>query len=320
MPEGVSKKSILSLSPSMIIADTTYNGRRYHNEDVDDLATQILEEGKLLQPVGVAGPYKDKERKGKYRLVWGFRRFLAMSNIIEGGLADGLPELGAIDARLVSEDPLDDKSAYFTNLVENVKHKSLTAMDQSVALNTLVDEFGLTNADAAAKLGMSASMASQLRPLAKLPATLHRHIADGRISASAAYELSKQPEAEIEAMAERLVAEVKASGKKGVSREAVVEAGRASAEAQAETAGGGTEDAGGVGETETGAGKAGKTAKPPMKPRSVKAGLSFLSIYKLTDIRSEKGTRQKVVEFMEKVFAGVEEKKLKKEFEAILTD
>jgi len=64
----------------------------------------------------------------------------------------------------------------------------------------------------------------------------------------------------------------------------------------------------------------GKAPKPPMKPRSVKAGLNFLSIYKLTDIRSEKGTRQKVVEFMEKVFQGVEEKKLKKEFESILSD
>jgi hypothetical protein len=213
---------------------------------------------------------------------------------------------------------MDDKSSYFTNLAENVKHKSLTAMDQSVALNTLVDEFGLTNADAAAKMGMSASMASQLRPLAKLPVHLHRHIADGRISAAAAYELSKQPEGEIEALADKLVAELKTTGKRGVSREAVVEASRASAEAQADAAEGGTEDAGAVGETEPPA--KGKTPKPPMKPRSVKAGLNFLSIYKLTDIRNEKGTRQRVVEFIEKVFQGVEEKKLKKEFEAILPD
>ena len=65
MAEGIGSKKILRLSPDKIVADVEYNGRRYHDSEIEDLTMQILEAGKLLQAVGVAGPYKNGENKGK---------------------------------------------------------------------------------------------------------------------------------------------------------------------------------------------------------------------------------------------------------------
>ena len=319
MAEGISKKTILRLSPAMIVADTENNGRRYHNVDVDDLAMEILEDGQLLQPVGVTGPFRKgegrPEDKGKYRLNFGFRRFQAMSMIIEGGLAVSTPgeeALSMIDCTLLSSEAGDDKAAFLFNLAENVSRESLNPMDQAHNITKLIDEFGMTNAEAAKELKISASSASQLKALMKLPVGLHKHLASGRIGASVGYELSRQPAEQIEGLAEKLLAETKAGGK--ITREAVVEATRAGGEA-----------GGGEGDTPAPEGETPADGKPsktrtPIKPRSIKAALSFLSIYKLTDIRTEKGKKQLVVEFVESVFAGVEEKKLKKIFDAILPD
>ena len=315
MAEGISKKTILRLSPDMIVADTENNGRRYHSVDVDELATEILEDGQLLQPVGVSGPYKKgegkPEYKGKYRLNFGFRRWQAMCMIIDGGMATGTPgeeALSMIDCTLLSPDAGDDKTAFLYNLAENVSREQLNPMDQAHNIVKLIDEFGMTNAEAAKELKISASAASQLKALMKLPVSLHKHLASGRIGASVGYELSRQPAEQIEALAEQLLAETKPGGK--ITREALTEATRADGEG----------DGGAAPDGEAPAdGKASKT-RTPIKPRSIKAALSFLSIYKLTDIRTEKGKKQLVVEFVESVFAGVEEKKLKKIFDAILPD
>ena len=320
MAEGISKKSILRLSPAMIAADVENNGRRTHNVDVDDLAMEILEDGQLLQPVGVTGPFRKgegrPEDKGKYRLNFGFRRFQAMSMIIEGGLAAGSPgeeALSMIDCTLLSSEAGNDKTAFLFNLAENVSREPLNPMDQAYNIVKLIDEFGMTNAEAAKELKISASAASQLKTLMKLPVSLHKHIASGRIGASVGYELSRQPAEQIEELAEKLLAETKATGGK-ITREALTEATRSDGEA-----------GGGEGDTPAPEGETPADGKPsktrtPIKPRSIKAALSFLSIYKLTDIRTEKGKKQLVVEFVESVFAGVEEKKLKKIFDAILPD
>jgi hypothetical protein len=308
MAEGISKKTILRLSPDKIVADTEYNGRRYHDSEIEDLTMQIVEAGKLLQAVGVAGPYKTGEHKGKYRLWFGFRRFLAMSDIIAGGLAATDNEsLTMIDCNLISDDPLDDKAAFLANLAENTDRKERTPMDDAVNLVRLIDEFGLSNADAAKAMRMKPSLASQRKTLAYLPVSLHKYIADGAISASVGYELSKLPVEEVEATAEKLIAEAKAAGGKRVTRDQMAESTRATAAEAPEG-----------GEAPEGDAAPAKRARAVIKPRSVKAAFSFLSIYKLTDIKSEKGQRQLIVEFMEKVFAGVDEKKLKKEFDAIL--
>jgi len=317
------KKYILRLTPDQVVMDVNKNNRRYHDIDIEDMTMQLLEAGKLLQPLGVSGPFKTGENKGKYRLDFGFRRFQAMSDIINGGLAVGTPgeeELSAIDCTLLSEDATDDKASYIANLAENFDRKSSTPMDESVALNTLIDEFGLTNAEAAKQLRMKPSLASQRKPLAKLPVCIHRYINDGVISASVGYELSKEPADKVQEIAERLVAEAKAAGKSRVSRDQMSDATReARAEETGAEAGDGEAAAGGTEDTSQ-TPTPGKKARTPLKARSVKAALNFLSIYKLTDIKSEKGTKQLVVEFLERVFQGVDEKKLKKEFDAILSD
>jgi len=310
MAEGIGKKSILRLSPDKIVADTEYNGRRYHDSEIEEMTMQILEAGKLLQAVGVAGPYKTGENKGKYRLWFGFRRFQSMCDIITGQLSPSENEaLTMIDCNLISDDPADDKAAFMANLAENTDRKERNPMDDAVNLVRLIDEFGFSNADAAKAMRMKPSLASQRRPLASLPISLHKYLADGTISASVGYELSKLPAEEVEAMAEKLIAEAKAAGGKRVTRDQMTEATR--------TATPETPEGPGEGEQIPGPGK---RVRAVVKPRSIKAAFNFLAIYKLTDIKSEKGKKQLVVEFLEKVFAGADEKKLKKEFDAILPD
>ncbi len=131
---------------------------------LEELAHSLREVG-MLQPIVVrpAG-------EGRYEIVAGERRFRAAR------LA-GLEEVPAVVRSTHDGDLLTEA------LVENIHRANLNPLEEAAAYQQLLDDFGVTHDQLAAKLGKSRPAISNALRLLTLPAALQDHIASGRLSA-----------------------------------------------------------------------------------------------------------------------------------------
>jgi len=115
---------------------------------LDELAESIRKQG-VIQPIVVR-----KLLGGRYEIVAGERRWRAAQ------LA-GLTEVPAI----IREIP--DEAAIAIALIENIQRESLNPIEESLALQRLIDEFSMTHAEIASAVGKSrATVTNLLRLLA----------------------------------------------------------------------------------------------------------------------------------------------------------
>jgi len=97
----------------------------------------------------------------------------------------------------------------------------LSPMEKAVAMERLMAETGMKGNEVASRLGVSTAMVSRLLSLLALPEPIRQALKEGKIPASAGYELSKIEDAATQAeMAERL-----AAGK--ITRDGVADARKA---------------------------------------------------------------------------------------------
>jgi ParB family chromosome partitioning protein len=124
--------------------------RRFEPEATAGLADSIRHQG-LLQPV-VVRPRPD----GGYELIAGERRWRAAKDA-------GVEAVPALVRNA------DDRDSLLLALVENVAREQLSAVEEARAYATLVDEFGLTLAGVAERVGRSKSSVSNRLRLLELP-------------------------------------------------------------------------------------------------------------------------------------------------------
>lgn len=141
--------------------------RNFSEKSLEELAASIRSQGLLqpllVRPLGPASP-------DKYEIVAGERRWRACQ------LA-GLTEAPVLIRSFSAKDTLA------AALVENLQREDLNPIDEALGLQTLKDEFGLSQDDLAQSLGKSRSaIANSLRLLA-LPESMRPLIAEGRLSA-----------------------------------------------------------------------------------------------------------------------------------------
>lgn len=117
-------------------------------EALEELASSIRAQG-LVQPV-VVRPVGDK-----YELIAGERRWRASQ----------LAELHEIPA-VVKEIP--DQAAAAMSLIENIQREDLNPLEESQALQRLIDEFGLTHQQVGDAVGRSRTAVSNLLRLLEL--------------------------------------------------------------------------------------------------------------------------------------------------------
>ncbi|WP_440070677.1 ParB/RepB/Spo0J family partition protein [Streptosporangium sp. OZ121] len=162
----------------------------FDEEALQDLAASISEVG-LLQPVVVRAT-----GEGRYELVMGERRWRASK------LA-GLSEIPAI-VRNTQEDKL-----LLDALIENLQREQLNALEEAAAYQQLLDDFGATHEQLAARIGRSRSHVTNTLRLLKLPPGVQLSVAAGTISAGHARALLRldDPAAQ-ERLARRIVAEL----------------------------------------------------------------------------------------------------------------
>lgn len=137
--------------------------REFDPAAIEELAASIREYG-LIQPITVR-PLD----KGYYQIIAGERRWRAAKMA-------GLSEVPV----LVKD--LSDESAAAVSLVENLQRTDLNPIEEASGYRDLIDAFGLTQEEAARRVGKSrASVANMLRLLA-LPQKVQDLCIDGSLS------------------------------------------------------------------------------------------------------------------------------------------
>lgn len=137
----------------------------FNEEALQELADSIRAQG-VVQPI-VVRPRPAKP--GRFELIAGERRWRAAQ------LA-GLHEVPAI----VRED-VDDQAAMAMALIENIQRQALNPMEEAVALNRLIDEFGLTHEQTADAVGRSRAAVSNMLRLLNLEAGVKALLSEGQI-------------------------------------------------------------------------------------------------------------------------------------------
>lgn len=152
--------------PVDLIDRSPYQPRSNFNEEaLQELANSIRAQG-VVQPI-VVRPRPAKP--GRYELIAGERRWRAAQ------LA-GLHEVPAV----IRED-VGDQAAMAMALIENIQRQALSPMDEAVALNRLIDEFGLTHEQTAEAVGRSRVAVTNMLRLLNLETGVKALLADGKI-------------------------------------------------------------------------------------------------------------------------------------------
>jgi ParB family chromosome partitioning protein len=124
--------------------------KQFDETAVLELADSIGKHG-ILQPIAVR-----KKANGYYEIIAGERRWRA-SKIA------GLNEIPA----LVKE--IDDRTASELSLIENLQRENLNAVEEALGYRDLMDKFGLTQEEAAERVGKSRASVANILRLLKLP-------------------------------------------------------------------------------------------------------------------------------------------------------
>ncbi|GAA1878607.1 ParB/RepB/Spo0J family partition protein [Williamsia serinedens] len=166
----------------------------FDDEALAELVHSIREFG-LMQPIVVRRLPRPRGDV-RYQLVMGERRWRASQEA-------GLERIPAIVRETQDGDMLRDA------LLENIHRVQLNPLEEAAAYQQLLEEFGVTHDELAARLGRSRPVVTNMIRLLKLPIPVQRRVAAGVLSAGharALLSLESGADAQ-EALAARIVAE-----------------------------------------------------------------------------------------------------------------
>jgi ParB family transcriptional regulator, chromosome partitioning protein len=171
------------------IAPGKYQPRQHMDEaKLDELAASIKAQG-LIQPVVVRALGRDK-----FELIAGERRWRAAQKA-------GLTEVPAV----VRDVP--PQAVLAMALIENIQREELSALEEAQALHRLIEEFDLTQQQAADAVGRSRVAVTNLLRLLELPEPIRRLLETGQIEMGHARALGTLPAPRAIALAQKAAAE-----------------------------------------------------------------------------------------------------------------
>jgi ParB family transcriptional regulator, chromosome partitioning protein len=193
------------IDPSAIEPNPRQPRQVFDEESQAELVHSIREFG-LMQPIvvravpatpaGLNGDGPAAPAAPRYQLVMGERRWRAAQ---EAGLAT----IPAIVRETADDSMLRDA------LLENIHRVQLNPLEEAAAYQQLLDEFGVTHDELAARIGRSRPLITNMIRLLRLPIAVQRRVAAGVLSAGharALLSLEGTPEQQ-EELAARIVAE-----------------------------------------------------------------------------------------------------------------
>lgn len=158
----------------------------FDDEALAELSESIKEYG-LIQPITVR-----KLASGYYQIIAGERRWRAAR----------LAGLSEVPVRVVEA---DDKLATELALVENLQREGLNPMEEARGYKVLVEEYGLTQEEAAQRVGKSRPAVTNAMRLLGLSSAVMTLVEDGTLSAGHARALLPVTDGETQLEAARLV-------------------------------------------------------------------------------------------------------------------
>lgn len=159
--------------------------KSFDDDTLAELAESIRRSG-LIQPLVV------RERDGDFELIAGERRWRACQ------LA------GIVDVPVVVRE-LSDADAFALALVENIQREDLNPLEEAMAYQRLLDEFGFTQKTVSEAVGKSRSAVANSVRLLNLPDSVQAYVASGQLSAGHARSLAALPPDEASELAELMV-------------------------------------------------------------------------------------------------------------------
>lgn len=182
------------------ITDITPNPRQprtvMDDEKLAELASSIAQHG-LIQPLIVT------EENGRYTLIAGERRWRASKQA-------GHTEVPVIVKEATPQAMLE------LALIENIQRADLNVLEEALAYQQLMDDFGLTQAETAERVGKARSTIANLVRILELPQPVQQAILDGQVSGRHARELLRLPTAEQQMMAANQIVKLGLSARQTV--------------------------------------------------------------------------------------------------------
>ena len=134
----------------------------FESTELEALAESINQHG-MIQPITV------RAMDGMYQIITGERRWRAARMA-------GLSEVPVI---IITA---DDKKAAELALVENIQRSDLNPIEEAKGFSALIEEYGLTQEEAAKRIGKSRSAVTNLLRLLNLPESVRNMIENGELS------------------------------------------------------------------------------------------------------------------------------------------
>ncbi|KKW45285.1 MAG: Chromosome segregation DNA-binding protein [Parcubacteria group bacterium GW2011_GWA2_56_7] len=174
--------------PVDAIAVNPFQPRKaFTQEEMEELKASVKQYG-ILQPIVVT-----EKTKGSYELVAGERRLRASREL-------GLETIPAVIRSATDQLKLE------MALVENVQRKNLSPIEEGLAYQALIDEFGMTYEEVAQEVGKSRQEVGNTIHLLTLPAEMRDALHEGNITRSMGKKLLtiEKPEVRAEVFHEAL--------------------------------------------------------------------------------------------------------------------
>jgi ParB family chromosome partitioning protein len=180
---------LVQLDPHSIVPNPRQPRTHFDEEDLAELTYSIREFG-VLQPVVVR-----MNEAGEYELVMGERRTRAAR-------AAGVATIPAVVRETADDDLLRDA------LLENLHRSELNPLEEASAYQQLLEDFGITQEQLAARIGRSRPQISNTIRLLRLPVPVQQRVAAGVLSAGHARALlSLDDTQEMQRLADKIVNE-----------------------------------------------------------------------------------------------------------------
>ena len=155
-------KQLIELSPHIIKASPYQPRRQFDYYELMELSQSIRENG-LIQPITV------RKTDSGYELISGERRLRASI----------IANLRVVPCVLIEA---TDRESSAIALIENIQRSDLTCFEEAQGLARLIEEFGLSQSEVAASMGMAQSTLSNKLRLLRLSAEEQRRITDAGLS------------------------------------------------------------------------------------------------------------------------------------------
>ncbi|PKM62771.1 MAG: stage 0 sporulation protein J [Firmicutes bacterium HGW-Firmicutes-21] len=155
---GISMLKLLDIEPNKAQARKSFD-----EAALNELADSVLLHG-LVQPIVVR-----KKANGFYEIIAGERRWRACKMA-------GLNEIPA----LIKD--VNDLTASELSLIENLQRENLNPVEEANGYRDLIEKYGLTQEEAAKRVGKSRAAVANILRILKLPDAVLRLVEDGELS------------------------------------------------------------------------------------------------------------------------------------------